>query len=289
MKIGIQIRKAAALLCFFAVFSFSAGEGKPAAAVPTGGTLSAKGLLTWKETGDGTPRVDLSNARFGCVAVSYRSERRLKLQVAGQTDVRTYDMPSDGTRGVFPLLSGDGEYRFRILENTEGERYGEVYAETASVTLTDELQPFLHPNEYADYDADSACVRAAETLAPASADETEIVAAVCAYIRENVSYDAEKASYVGRGYVPDPDAALRSGRGICFDYASLTAAMLRSRGIPARLVVGSVGPEALCHAWNEFYSSSEGTWKRLDLTYAAAVPGGSLEGAKEEYVKKYEF
>lgn len=49
-----------------------------------------------------------------------------------------------------------------------------------------------------------------------------------------------------RGYMPgelssytiDPDRTMDRGRGICIDFASLTAAMLRSQGVPARLVFG---------------------------------------------------
>jgi len=300
MQIRVQIRRAAALLCFFAVFSLSAGERISAAPLRPSAGGEAAGLLLWREEGDGGPAVDLSHTDAGCVAAAFSAARRLKFQVVGEKGVCTYDMASDGTQSVFPLLMGDGAYRFRILENVTGDRYAEVYAAKASVTLTDALQPFLHPNEYVNYTASSACVRAAKTLAPDSADSAEIAAAAGAYIREHVSYDAEKAASVGAGYLPDPDATLETGRGICFDYASLAAAMLRSRGIPAKIVVGRVGPEGLYHAWNEFYAFSDGeieegytvsagTWNRIDLTCASAVPGGSLAGANEIYRKMFEY
>jgi transglutaminase-like putative cysteine protease len=80
------------------------------------------------------------------------------------------------------------------------------------------------------------------------------------------------------GYVPDVDAVLASGKGICFDFAALMTAMLRSLGIPTRLVVGFVGD--VKHAWIDVYSDTDGwinsiihfdgnTWNLMDPTFSA--------------------
>lgn len=58
--------------------------------------------------------------------------------------------------------------------------------------------------------------------------------------------------------MPNPDETLASRSGICFDYASLAAAMLRSLGIPCQVITGYVGPESLYHAWNMVYI--DGSW-----------------------------
>ena len=98
------------------------------------------------------------------------------------------------------------------------------------------------------------------------------------YIKENIVYDYDKAAGDVTGYVPDPDQTLSSGKGICFDYASLAAAMLRSQGIPCKLVVGYAG--TVYHAWINAYSQKQGwisnaiyfdgtTWKLMDPTFAS--------------------
>jgi transglutaminase-like putative cysteine protease len=85
---------------------------------------------------------------------------------------------------------------------------------------------------------------------------------------------------VKTGYLPNPDATLASGTGICFDYAALAADMLRSQGIPSQLITGYVGQEELYHAWNRFYVKEQGwitaeiqakgkDWKRVDITFAS--------------------
>ena len=60
-----------------------------------------------------------------------------------------------------------------------------------------------------------------------------------------------------KGYVPDPNKTYNIRTGICFDYASLMCAMLRSQSIPTRLVVGNASPD-IYHAWNEVYTEETG-------------------------------
>ena len=76
------------------------------------------------------------------------------------------------------------------------------------------------------------------------------------YITKNIKYDYDKAETVESGYVPDVDETLATGKGICFDYASLMGAMLRSQGIPTRLEIGYAGTEY--HAWISVYTKEAG-------------------------------
>ena len=81
--------------------------------------------------------------------------------------------------------------------------------------------------------------------------DLDVVTNIYHYVIENITYDEEKAENVAYGYVPDVDETLSSGKGICFDYAALMAAMLRSQRIPTKLQVGYAG-EAY-HAWISCY------------------------------------
>jgi hypothetical protein len=85
------------------------------------------------------------------------------------------------------------------------------------------------------------------------------------------------------------DAALDRGKGICFDYAAVTAAMLRGLGIPCKLVAGYAG--AAYHAWIRAYSEETGWvnqliyfdgkgWKLMDPTFASA-------GNQSDEIMKY--
>lgn len=248
----------------------------------------------------GTVQLDLSALAEGYVAVSAESARRLKFQAIQGEITYNYDLSGDGTPSVFPLQSGDGTYRFRVMENVEENKYAEIYSAEAEVQLADEFQPFLRPSDYVPYDENSQCVAKAAELAKSASTALDVVAAVYECVCSNVTYDREKAMTVQSGYLPDPDETLRTGQGICFDYAALAAAMLRSQGIPTKMIFGMVGPEGLYHAWNMFYTAETGwvtvgfqvdekTWNRLDLTFSAGGESAEFIGNGENYADLYQY
>ena len=244
--------------------------------------------------------IDLSETDRGYFAVSASSDSRLKVQVIKDEETYNYDIASDGTVSVFPLQCGDGSYLIRVMENVSESKYAELYATDTDVSMDDEFQPFLRPNDYVRYDADSECVALAARLAGGAESTPEIAAAVYGYICGSIVYDDEKAASVTSGYMPTPDETLATGRGICFDYASLTAAMLRSQGIPAQVIFGYVSPDGLYHAWNMFYTDETGwvtvdfevskdSWNRLDLTFAANGADNEFIGDGSNYAELYKY
>ena len=250
--------------------------------------------------GNDSVRIDLSALSEGYVAVSARSEHRLKFQVLKGDWTYNYDIASDGTPAIFPLQCGDGSYTFRVMENVGEKRYAQILGIERSVSLADEFQPFLRPSNYARYTSSSACVKKAEELATLCSSELDVVAAVYDYVCGHISYDREKAAAVTSGYLPDPDETLKTGKGICFDYAALTAAMLRSQGIPTKLIFGYVAPDDLYHAWNMFYTEESGwvtvgfevsgeDWTRIDLTFSAGGAPDEFVGNGSHYTDVYSY
>ena len=208
--------------------------------------------------GNENVKIDLSAVSDGYVAVSARSAKRLKFQTIFGDVIYNYDISSEGKASIFPLQSGSGSYRFRVLENTADSKYVELYSAECSVMLLDEFQPFLRPNDYVPYEKDSACVKKAKALAGTADDAQGFIEAVRDFVSSNVAYDGEKAATVQPGYLPDPDETLRTGRGICLDRAALAAAMLRSQGVPTKLVFGYVLPDESYHAWDRCYTQQTG-------------------------------
>lgn len=249
---------------------------------------------------EGRVRLDLSALEQGYVAVSATSDKRLKFQVIKDEDTYTYDLASDGTPSVFPLQSGNGSYRFRVMENVVDKKYSELCARICEVRLLDEFQPFLRPSSYVNYRPDSECVKKAEELIKGASDDASVVKAVYNCVCESVKYDREKAASVKSGYLPDPDETLRTGKGICFDYAALAASMLRSQGIPTKMVFGYVAPKDLYHAWNMFYTEETGwvtvtfsvnpkDWTRIDLTFSANGADSNFIGDGSNYSDVYYY
>ncbi len=82
-------------------------------------------------------------------------------------------------------------------------------------------------------------------------------------------YDYSKLSTMPSNYVPDLDNIITSGKSICYDFASVFAAMLRSQGMPVKLIKGYTTNVKGYLAWNEIYDSEAGEWNTLDTTYDA--------------------
>lgn len=228
----------------------------------------------------GQVQLDASALEEGVVAVSAQSDKRLKFQIVLGEMKYNYDLPGDGQAVVFPLNMGDGSYTFRLMENTGESKYACVWSDTRQVTMKDEFQPYLRPSQMVSYEETSQCVEKARELASRCDTDIEVASEIYAYLVGHIRYDRAKAATVQSGYLPLPDETLSTGKGICFDYAALAAAMMRSLGIPCRLITGYVGEEETYHAWNSFYIREQGwvtveikapanQWKRVDITFAA--------------------
>ena len=236
---------------------------------------SASGKTVYAES---NVTVDASNVSQGYLMVKCDGGKRVKAQIdRDSAGPYTYDIRSEKWE-VLPLTQGDGNYTVNIYENVVDSQYVLVLGESVDVELENEFLPFLYPNQYVDFSTDSKAVGKCAEIVNKSGCETEIIDAVYEYISKNIRYDTEKATEaVGadiQEYMPDIDATLAAGKGICLDYAALMTAMLRSQRIPARLEVGyaTVSDETIYHAWTSVYTETDG-WTLLDPTFAATADG----------------
>ena len=222
---------------------------------------------------------------------------------AAEADFTPYQAPEFADSAFHAEhAQGNGQVKLDLEHTSEG--YIGVSGESDTrlkLQVADEFQPFLRPSAYVDYDQDSECVKLAAQLASKEEDALGVVGAVFEYICDNIVYDKEKAQTVQTttGYMPVLDDTLRTGKGICFDYASLVAGMLRSQGIPTKMVFGDVSPDDIYHAWNMFYTEETGwvtvkyevkagSWNRLDLTFSANGADTSFIGDGANYLdEKY--
>lgn len=228
------------------------------------------------------PTIDTTHIADGYIIAAANSTRRLKFQVSCGDMSYNYDLQSDGTPIVVPVNMGSGTYTLKLLQNIQDSDYTEIAEKTENVILKDEFAPFLIPNMFCNYNEDSACCEKAREIASGATTRAEALASICNWVADNIEYDYAKAQELSAstGYVPSPDETLLTGRGVCFDYASLCTAMLRSIGIPAKMITGYVGTNHIYHAWvmvyvdgtwkTERFSVDANTWSRCDVTLAAA-------------------
>lgn len=233
---------------------------------------------------------DITSADMGVIKVTYSGKcGKVKVRIAKNEAVYDYDLDPGGT--VFPLQSGSGTYNIKVLENVSGKTYAVALDEDFSADIKSEFSPYLVPSQYINYSQSDDCVYKAAELCAGKSGTVEKAAAMFGYITSNVKYDKELAASVKSGYVPNPDKTLESGKGICFDYASLFASMCRSQNIPAKLVMGYVRGNVY-HSWNEIYTEESGWvtvdiflkgsgWELLDPTFYASA---SDKSAVAEYI-----
>lgn len=225
--------------------------------------------------------VDTSHQNEGYIMakVLQPSQQRLKLLIEKDGQKYNYDV-TETSDVAFPLQLGNGIYEIRILRQIEDENYARLATEQIDVILENELSPFLFPSQIVNYNNQSESIQMAFELVKDDQNDLERITHLYEYVVTNISYDQEKADKVNNQFVlPNPDETLQTKKGICFDYASLLTAMLRSQNIPTRLVTGYTDIEY--HAWVEIYLDGEGwinpkvyfekeTWSRMDPTFAAS-------------------
>jgi len=224
--------------------------------------------------------IDYSHTEDGYIMVLYTAEtgKKLKTRIQGPTTTYTYSLyPGQWT--VYPLSDGEGSYQFKVYQNTSGSQYSLVMAMSQEVTLTDEFAPFLRPNQYVDYAASSKTVEKAWELTKDVEGTLEKVKVIYDFVVSELVYDDHKAATVKSGYLPVLDTVLEEKKGICFDYASLMTGMLRSQGVPCKMVFGYAG--SAYHAWISVWTEDSGwvdgviffdgvAWQRLDPTFASS-------------------
>lgn len=258
---------------------------------------SASGSTVWS---NGDVSVDASNISEGYIMVKYSgSANKIKIQLTGP-DGNTYTYTSyTGDYQTFPITAGSGDYKIDVLEQVQGTMYFLALSQNFSVSITDEFSPFLYPNQYVWYTASSKAVEKGKELSDKSSNDLSYVENVYSYVIKNVKYDEDKAANIAVDYIPTIDETLETKKGICFDYASLMSAMLRSQGVPTKLVIGYSG--SAYHAWISVYLSETGwvdniiefdgtEWSLMDPTLASNNSSSSVEkyiGDGNNYMPKF--
>ena len=178
---------------------------------------------------------------------------------------------------VIPLTEGNANYHIYMLYEVGG-RYATELTLTLNVKLSDQFGPYLRPNQFVNYNKNTKVVKKAASITKKCKTDLAKVKKVYNYVIKNYKYDKKLAASVKPGYTPNLNKVYAKKKGICFDYAAVMTAMLRSQGVPTKLVVGYTGNAY--HAWINVYSKKKGriskmiyfngrNWKLMDPTFAS--------------------
>lgn len=226
--------------------------------------------------------IDYSNVGDGYVMVKFKKALGPILKCVVTTgnqalnDGYKYTL-SQNQFQVIPLTEGNANYHIYMLYEVGG-RYATELTLELNVTITDQFGPYLRPNQFVNYNKNTKVVKKAASITKSCKTDLAKVKKVYNYVIKNFKYDKKLAASVQPGYTPNLNKIYSKKKGICFDYAAVMTAMLRSQGVPTKLVVGYTGNAY--HAWINVYSKKKGRiskmiyfngkkWKLMDPTFAS--------------------
>lgn len=254
--------------------------------------------------------IQFANADKGVVSVYHNrsSNSKMKLVVQKDQDKYVYNLFNNKEYVNYPLQLGNGNYTVSIYQNTSGTKYKKIASKTSYVKLEDDLNVYLQSILEISWRYEDISIELVEDLVDEAiklkkidldkASDIELtreetIDAIYSFIINTIVYDYEKIKGLDYSYTPDNDTTLELESGICYDYSSLLASMLRSEGIPSKMAKGYANTSNVYHAWNEIYSLDEERWLVVDSTYDAyMVQNGynyKFEKTEENYNKVKEF
>lgn len=215
-----------------------------------------------------------SNENPATITINYDVKDNVKTKLMLEKDDERYYYNLVKENQTFPLQLGNGIYTVHIFEQKEGNKYTLVNKDSFNLNLTNENDAYLTSNEIIEWDSSSNAAMLAKELTKDLVNDTDKVEAIYTYIIKNIKYDNEKAETLNSNYLPNADYTLMTKKAICYDYASLFAAMTRSIGIPTKLIKGQKNDISPYHAWNEVFINNE--WLTIDSTYNASLDSNGL-------------
>lgn len=242
------------------------------------------------------------------------------LYIEGEKDLQEFgnvkpDGTYEGTLSINNKLS-DGDYLLSLYFKAENDTYymgyylgipikcesGEVFFEKSPVyennyikyTDNSKVNPNMFLNIYVEDENERKVIKSlAENIVSGASSNYDKLLKINNWVAENIYYDWD--SYLS-GIYPRTDAygTLINRKSVCQGYAELTDALLKSVGIPSRVVTGcainvgyenwdSIDSTFPNHAWNEAFV--DGRWVIVDTTWNSGnkYENGEFKKSKMKY------
>jgi transglutaminase-like putative cysteine protease len=235
------------------------------------------------------PEVDPSRTSRGIVGARYQSAENKRLKVIvnkGETNYY-YSLNNNYIFDYYPLQLGNGAYQVSVMENVVDAKYRFVSTTDLNVNVMNPNSIYLASMKLIDWNMNTSVVRRAVDLTKDLKSDELKIRAIYNYVVKVYSYDYDKLNNIPEDYFPVLNTLVNSKKGICYDYSAIMAAMLRSVGIPSKLIMGYTSNINGYHAWNEIYLKNQDRWIVVDTTYDAVMDRSgsaySMEKNRTEY------
>ena len=217
----------------------------------------------------GSTFINTNTSSEGYFTVCYKQDAAVKMKVGVTYNGKTtyYDY-KHGETSAYNFHAGDGNYTITLYRNVRGTSYAVADTVSAVVNMESEFAPYLVSTDEITFTEGDVVCKTADALCKDLKDDASRVVAIHNYISQNFTYNYDFAGKISAGtiktYIPDTSDVLSDKTGICYDFASLFAAMCRSQDIPCKLQKGYYNGSY--HAWNLVYVN--GAWQSVDTTFA---------------------
>jgi hypothetical protein len=217
-----------------------------------------------------------SNQAAGSINLVGETQKE-KIKLLVKKDQTSTWMDVDVENGKFQeniwFTQGTGNYSISIMVHEQDRKYS--YGPTLNVENKGEVNKYLSPTKHVESD-DEEIVKLAQEITNVNETELEKAQAIYGWVTEHIVYDYDKYSkHQNSDYDNNYGAVYtyETKKGVCYDYATLTAALARAVGIQTKVVKGegSVGSFKGLHAWNEMYITEKSQWIPVDTTFGATM------------------
>lgn len=231
-------------------------------------SLMVFGLMSFSAYADAS-MFDLNNSSLGIVKINYQApnNKPVKIMIQNGDQVAYY---SYGKVNQFPLVFGSGNYTIGIFENISGNDYQSVDMIEKNIVITNDFNSFSEKSEMVYWTQAQELAQTAKRLTSQSGSNQEKALLIYQYLVKIMSYDNDKAASVTEAYDVNAQSIFEGQKGICLDFSVLYASMLRSVGVPTKVVKGYKTDIESYHAWNEVYNEMTKNWMTIDITYDLA-------------------
>ncbi|MFD0962064.1 transglutaminase domain-containing protein [Paenibacillus chungangensis] len=227
--------------------------------------------------------LDTSELDKGVVTVKYAVKPNVKTKVMIMKGEQryTYQLHSGDDEESFPLQMGNGKYRVLVLEHLSEKSYKVLKSEYVQLALKDANKLYLNSVQNVKWTSTDEAIKKAAVLTKGLETDAEKVKAIYQFIITTIKYDEKLAKTVTTDYLPDIDQTLSEKKDICYGYAALFGAMMRSLDVPTKLVMGEADDIKTYHAWNEVFLNGE--WVVIDTTIDAGAKNAEMVKDSSKY------
>ncbi len=231
--------------------------------------------------------LDKSNSAVIGICATSAFSKKIKVEIEKNGEKYYYNINNLDEFEYFPLQMGSGDYQISILENVRDNKYRYVYRDNINYAKSDKNEVYVSSSQLINWDFSDRAIITASILTKELKTEVDKIEGIYNYLIDRLSYDYDKHKYVEYDYIPSIDLINDTKSGICFDFASLLAAMLRSQNIPTRLVMGYSKDIDGYHAWNEVFLKEEGRWMVIDITSDTILKENGMSYTMEKQAELY--